>query len=108
MEPALEHSVTRESFQDLWPLLQRRYPELFSVERLPERLSLYSLEYDLAALRDCYAGRWGSDAYAHVVTRIVTLALEGKVDLRFEPSGLVWSLDIPDKHVLTRGGSGGG
>jgi two-component sensor histidine kinase len=43
-----------------------------------------------------------------VVTRIVTLALEGKVDLRFEPSGLVWALDIPDKHVLTRGGSGRG
>jgi hypothetical protein len=40
------------------------------------------------------------------VTRIVKLALEGKVDLRFEPSGLIWSLDIPDKHVLTRGGSG--
>jgi two-component sensor histidine kinase len=40
-----------------------------------------------------------------VVTRIVTLALEGKVDLRFEPSGLVWRLDIPDRHILTRGGS---
>jgi two-component sensor histidine kinase len=49
------------------------------------------------------------EGFGHkVVTRIVTLALEGKVDLRFEPSGLVWSLDIPDKHVLTRGSSGGG
>jgi two-component sensor histidine kinase len=43
-----------------------------------------------------------------VVTRIVSLALEGKVDLRFEPSGLVWMLDIPDKHILARGGSGRG
>ena len=49
------------------------------------------------------------EGFGHkVVTRIVTLALEGKVDLRFEPSGLVWKLDVPDKHVLTRGGSGGG
>jgi two-component sensor histidine kinase/PAS domain-containing protein len=47
------------------------------------------------------------EGFGHkVVTRIVKLALEGKVDLRFEPSGLIWSLDIPDKHVLTRGGSG--
>jgi len=49
------------------------------------------------------------EGFGHkVVTRIVTLALEGKVDLRFEPSGLVWKLDIPDKHILTRGGSGRG
>jgi two-component sensor histidine kinase len=49
------------------------------------------------------------EGFGHkVVTRIVTLALEGTVDLRFEPSGLVWRLDIPDKHILTRGGSGRG
>jgi two-component sensor histidine kinase len=49
------------------------------------------------------------EGFGHkVVTRIVTLALEGKVDLRFEPSGLVWELDIPDKHILTRGVSGRG
>ena len=49
------------------------------------------------------------EGFGHkVVTRIVTLALEGKVDLRFEPSGLVWALDIPDKHILARGGSGRG
>jgi two-component sensor histidine kinase len=49
------------------------------------------------------------EGFGHkVVTRIVTLALEGKVDLRFEPSGLVWKLDIPDKHILTRGSSGRG
>jgi two-component sensor histidine kinase/PAS domain-containing protein len=49
------------------------------------------------------------EGFGHkVVTRIVKLALEGKVDLRFEPSGHVWSLDIPDKHVLTRGSSGRG
>jgi two-component sensor histidine kinase len=49
------------------------------------------------------------EGFGHkVVTRIVSLALEGKVDLRFEPGGLVWALDIPDKHVLTRGGSGRG
>jgi two-component sensor histidine kinase len=49
------------------------------------------------------------EGFGHkVVTRIVTLALEGKVDLRFEPSGLVWTLDIPDKYVLTRGSSGRG
>lgn len=49
------------------------------------------------------------EGFGHkVVTRIVTLALEGKVDLRFEPSGLVWKLDIPDRHILTRGVSGRG
>ncbi|MBV8848249.1 MAG: PAS domain-containing protein [Methylobacteriaceae bacterium] len=49
------------------------------------------------------------EGFGHkVVTRIVTLALEGQVDLRFEPSGLLWRLDIPDKHILTRGGSGRG
>jgi two-component sensor histidine kinase/PAS domain-containing protein len=49
------------------------------------------------------------EGFGHkVVTRIVTLALEGKVDLRFEPSGLVWGLDIPDKYVLARGSSGRG
>jgi len=49
------------------------------------------------------------EGFGHkVVTRIVTLALEGKVDLRFEPSGLVWELDIPDKHTLSRGVSGRG
>jgi two-component sensor histidine kinase len=49
------------------------------------------------------------EGFGHkVVTRIVALALEGKVDLRFEPSGLVWTLDIPDKYVLTRGNSGRG
>jgi two-component sensor histidine kinase/PAS domain-containing protein len=49
------------------------------------------------------------EGFGHkVVTRIVTLALEGKVDLRFEPNGLVWTLDIPDKYVLTRGSSGRG
>jgi two-component sensor histidine kinase len=49
------------------------------------------------------------EGFGHkVVTRIVKLALEGRVDLRFEPDGLIWSLDIPDKHVLTRGGSGRG
>jgi two-component sensor histidine kinase len=49
------------------------------------------------------------EGFGHkVVTRIVTLALEGKVDLKFEPSGLVWTLDIPDKHILTRGNSGRG
>jgi two-component sensor histidine kinase/PAS domain-containing protein len=49
------------------------------------------------------------EGFGHkVVTRIVSLALEGKVDLRFEPSGLVWRLDIPGKHILTRGGSGRG
>jgi two-component sensor histidine kinase len=49
------------------------------------------------------------EGFGHkVVTRIVTLALEGKVDLRFQPSGLVWTLDFPDKYVLTRGSSGRG
>jgi two-component sensor histidine kinase len=49
------------------------------------------------------------EGFGHkVVTRIVTLALEGKVELKFEPSGLVWTLDIPDKHILTRGNSGRG
>jgi hypothetical protein len=42
------------------------------------RLSLYSLEYDLAALVDCYAGRWDAEALRHVTER-VRAALEERL-----------------------------
>jgi aminoglycoside phosphotransferase (APT) family kinase protein len=79
VEPALEAPVSRESFAALRPLLQRHYPELFATPRLRERLALYSLEYDLAALRDCYAGRWGAEAHAHVLARIAAALRAGGV-----------------------------
>jgi aminoglycoside phosphotransferase (APT) family kinase protein len=78
VEPELERSCTRERFAAALPLLRRHYPELFAAPRLPERLTLYSLEFDLAALRDCYAGRWVPEALAHVLQRIGN-ALSGRV-----------------------------
>ncbi|GAC1335289.1 MAG: hypothetical protein NVSMB26_19510 [Beijerinckiaceae bacterium] len=49
------------------------------------------------------------EGFGHkVVTRIVSLALEGKVDLRFESAGLIWTLRIPEKHILARGTGGRG
>jgi aminoglycoside phosphotransferase (APT) family kinase protein len=77
VEPALEASAARPAFAGLWPALRRCYGELFGPRRLAERLALYSLEYDLAALRDCYAGRWGEEAHRHVRRRIAA-ALEGR------------------------------
>jgi aminoglycoside phosphotransferase (APT) family kinase protein len=54
----------------VWDALRRAYPGPFHVRDLTVRLSLYSLEYDLAALRDCYAGRWDATAHRHVLDRI--------------------------------------
>jgi aminoglycoside phosphotransferase (APT) family kinase protein len=70
VEPELAPAATRAGFAAAWPLLRRHYLELFAVPRLADRLALYSLEYDLAALRDCYAGRWEPAALEHVVSRI--------------------------------------
>ena len=50
--------------------LREAYPELFAIPDLETRLALYSLEYDLAALHDCYLGRWGPAGLAHVLERI--------------------------------------
>src|SRR5262249_27847529 len=33
VEPSLERGVRRETFEKVWPLLRRAYPELFAVER---------------------------------------------------------------------------
>jgi aminoglycoside phosphotransferase (APT) family kinase protein len=77
VEPELAGAVSRAAFAEVWPLLRRHYPELFAVPRLADRLALYSLEYDLAALRDCYAGLWGPAALDHVVDRVAA-ALEGR------------------------------
>ncbi len=76
--PELESSTDRADFAPAWEGLRRHYPELFRAARLAERLTLYSLEYDLAALRDCYTGRWGAEALRHVLHRIET-ALEGQL-----------------------------
>lgn len=65
-------------FAGVWNLLQAAYPEPFRAKELSTRLSLYSLEYDLAALYDCYSGRWGAAAHRHVLDRI-RLALEERL-----------------------------
>jgi aminoglycoside phosphotransferase len=65
-------------FAGVWRALQAAYPEPFRTPDLATRLSLYSLEYDLAALHDCYTGRWDAAAHRHVLDRI-HLALEQRL-----------------------------
>jgi aminoglycoside phosphotransferase (APT) family kinase protein len=77
VEPVLEAVATRERFASVWGGLRHAYPELFAPSRLADRLALYSLEYDLAALHDCYAGRWTGAAHRHVLHRLTT-ALQGR------------------------------
>ena len=62
------------------PEIPALYPEPFRARDLPVRLALYSLEYDLAALRDCYAGLWDAAAHRHVLDR-VRAALDERVIL---------------------------
>jgi len=57
-------------FAGVWDTLRRIYPEPFRTPDLSTRLALYSLEYDLAALHDCYTGRWDAAAHRHVLDRI--------------------------------------
>jgi aminoglycoside phosphotransferase (APT) family kinase protein len=57
-------------FRGVWSELRRVYPELFQAPALPTRLAVYSLEYDLAALRDCLTGVWDSGVRQHVLARM--------------------------------------
>ncbi|MBI3910730.1 MAG: phosphotransferase [Armatimonadetes bacterium] len=77
LEPDLAPLVRREACEEVWEALRDGYPELFAVRDLTARLGIYSLEYDLAALRDAYQGRWGEAGLRHVVTRIEEV-LEGR------------------------------
>jgi aminoglycoside phosphotransferase (APT) family kinase protein len=70
VEPALAARVSPGQFAGAWRGLRDCYPELFQVREMAARLSLYSLEYDLAALVDCYAGRWNAEALRHVTGRM--------------------------------------
>lgn len=65
-------------FAGVWEGLRDAYPEIARTPHLATRLSLYALEYDLAALHDCYAGRWDAAAHRHVLDRIRT-ALDGRI-----------------------------
>jgi PAS domain S-box-containing protein len=38
-----------------------------------------------------------------VIERVVAQALEGEAAVDFQPSGLTWTLDIPDRHILSHG-----
>jgi PAS domain S-box-containing protein len=38
-----------------------------------------------------------------VIERVVAQALEGEAAVDFQPSGLTWTLDIPDRHILSQG-----
>src|SRR5271154_6284917 len=38
-----------------------------------------------------------------VIERVVAQALEGQAAVDFQPSGLTWTLDIPDRHILSQG-----
>ena len=69
--------VEAAAFRGVWSGLRRAYPALFQVADLTQRLSLYSLEYDLAALRDCLAGVWDDSVRRHVLARLQA-ALDGK------------------------------
>lgn len=62
--------VEASAFRGVWSGLQRVYPELFQAPRLATRLALYSLEYDLAALRDCLVGVWEDAVRRHVLARL--------------------------------------
>ncbi len=37
-----------------------------------------------------------------VIERVVAQALDGHAEVDFEPSGLSWTLNIPDRHILSR------
>jgi hypothetical protein len=78
VEPALAGSVRPGQFATVWHGLRDVYPEPFRARELAVRLSIYSLEYDLAALADCYAGRWDAAALRHVIER-VRAALEERL-----------------------------
>jgi aminoglycoside phosphotransferase (APT) family kinase protein len=78
LEPALAARVSPAQFAGVWSSLREVYPELVRVREMAARLSLYSLEYDLAALVDCYAGRWDAEALRHVTER-VRAALEERL-----------------------------
>jgi aminoglycoside phosphotransferase (APT) family kinase protein len=45
-----EDAVLPDQFDGVIPALRRSYPDLFAVPRLPGRLRVYALEYDLRAL----------------------------------------------------------
>jgi aminoglycoside phosphotransferase (APT) family kinase protein len=62
--------VEASAFRGVWTGLQRVYPALFQAPRLPTRLAVYSLEYDLAALRDCLTGVWDDAVRRHVLARM--------------------------------------
>jgi hypothetical protein len=62
--------ITAAAFRGVWSGLRRLYPELFQAPALPTRLALYSLEYDLAALRDCLTGVWDRPVLRHVLARM--------------------------------------
>ena len=38
-----------------------------------------------------------------VIERVVAQALDGEAAVDFEPSGLTWTLNIPDRHILSQG-----
>jgi two-component sensor histidine kinase len=38
-----------------------------------------------------------------VIERVVAQALEGEAAVDFQPSGLTWTLEIPDRHILSHG-----
>jgi two-component sensor histidine kinase len=38
-----------------------------------------------------------------VIERVVAQALDGQAAVDFEPSGLTWTLNIPDRHILSQG-----
>jgi PAS domain S-box-containing protein len=37
-----------------------------------------------------------------VIERVVAQALDGRAAVQFEPTGLIWTLDIPERHIVSR------
>jgi aminoglycoside phosphotransferase (APT) family kinase protein len=62
--------VDAEAFRGVWSSLRGAYPELFQAPQLTTRMAVYSLEYDLAALRDCLTGVWDRPVQQHVLARM--------------------------------------
>jgi aminoglycoside phosphotransferase (APT) family kinase protein len=70
--------VEAAAFRGVWTGLRCAYPDLFQVSHLEARLAVYSLEYDLAALRDCLTGVWDEAVRRHVLARMEA-ALEQRI-----------------------------
>jgi hypothetical protein len=89
LESGSGERLHRRDFDDVVGWLDDAYPELFSHPRLPERMWIYRLAYDVNALLHeppARATRFGSLPPHHPYQRIVRL-LEDRSDLRWYVDG---------------------